>query len=112
KHYETIRRCKDGSLIDVSLTMSPLRNAEGKVAGASSIARDISARKRAESERLIALQDEERRRIANELHDSTAQHLAAIGLFLAALRKRGTLESESLKLLREIDGSLEEATKE
>jgi len=112
KHYETIRRCKDGSLIDVSLTESPLRNAEGKVTGASSIARDISARKRAESERLIALQDEERRRIANELHDSTAQHLAAIGLFLAALRKRGALESESLKLLREIDGSLEDATKE
>jgi PAS domain S-box-containing protein len=45
-HYETVRRRKDGSLIDVSLTISPVRDAEGKVIGASKIARDIIERKR------------------------------------------------------------------
>lgn len=47
-HYETIRRRKDGSLIDISLSVSPLRNRQGKIIGASKIARDISERKRAE----------------------------------------------------------------
>jgi PAS domain S-box-containing protein len=46
-HYETVRRRKDGSLIDISLTVSPLRDAAGKVIGASKIARDITERKRA-----------------------------------------------------------------
>jgi PAS domain S-box-containing protein len=75
--YDTVRRHKDGSLVDISLTVSPLRDALGKVTGVSKIARNISKRKEEEHERLLALQDEERRRIANELHDSTAQHLAA-----------------------------------
>jgi PAS domain S-box-containing protein len=44
-HYETIRRRKDGNLIDVSLTISPVRDAEGNVVGASKIARDITERK-------------------------------------------------------------------
>jgi PAS domain S-box-containing protein len=47
-HYETIRRRKDGSLIDISLTVSPIKNAEGKIVGGSKIARDISDRKRGE----------------------------------------------------------------
>lgn len=47
-HYETIRRCKDGREIPVSLTISPIRNAAGQIIGASKIARDISAQKRAE----------------------------------------------------------------
>jgi PAS domain S-box-containing protein len=50
-HYETIRRRKDGSLIPVSLTVSPIRSLDGTVVGASKIARDITDRKRAEDER-------------------------------------------------------------
>jgi PAS domain S-box-containing protein len=46
-HYETIRRRKDGSLVDISLTVSPIRDAAGAVVGASKIARDISERRRA-----------------------------------------------------------------
>ena len=69
EHYDTVRRRKDGSLVDISLTVSPLRNAAGKITGVSKIARDISMRKKAEHERALALQDEERRRIANELHE-------------------------------------------
>ena len=58
KHYETVRRRKDGTLADVSLTISPVRDATGVVVGASKIARDISDRKKAEAalaERTIQL---------------------------------------------------------
>jgi PAS domain S-box-containing protein len=45
EHYETVRRRRDGKLLDVSLTVSPVRDAEGNVVGASKIARDITERK-------------------------------------------------------------------
>ncbi len=45
KHYETLRRCKDGKLIDVSVTLSPIRDHNGNIVGASKIARNISKRK-------------------------------------------------------------------
>jgi PAS domain S-box-containing protein len=48
-HFETLRRRKDGTLIPVSLTVSPIRDATGAVVGASKIARDISERRRAEA---------------------------------------------------------------
>jgi PAS domain S-box-containing protein len=113
EHYETVRCRKDGSLVDISLTVSPLKNAAGKVTGVAKIARDISARKKAEYERQLALQDEEHRRIANELHDSTAQHLAAISLNLMRLRAVAAIKAaEPIGILDEIDGSLEEAIKE
>jgi PAS domain S-box-containing protein len=44
-HYETVRRHKDGTLRNISLTVSPLRDAEGRITGASKIARDITQRK-------------------------------------------------------------------
>ncbi|MES2661390.1 MAG: PAS domain S-box protein [Verrucomicrobiota bacterium] len=46
EHYETVRRVKDGRLIDIALTVSPIFNLRGEVIGASKIARDITARKR------------------------------------------------------------------
>ena len=54
-HFQTIRRAKDGRLIDVSLTVSPVRDSSGRVIGASKIARDITEQKRtaAERERLL-----------------------------------------------------------
>ncbi|HXR77019.1 MAG TPA: PAS domain S-box protein [Bryobacteraceae bacterium] len=45
-HFETVRRRKDGSLIDISLTISPVKNLEGVIIGASKIARDITESKR------------------------------------------------------------------
>jgi PAS domain S-box-containing protein len=56
-HYETVRRRKDGTLFDTSLTVSPVKSADGRVIGASKIARDISERKSAETK----LRDSERR---------------------------------------------------
>ncbi|HVI11005.1 MAG TPA: PAS domain S-box protein, partial [Candidatus Binatia bacterium] len=57
RREETARRHKDGSLVHVSLLVSPVRNAEGRIIGASSIAHDISERKRAEA----ALRESEER---------------------------------------------------
>ena len=56
-HYETIRRCKDGTLMDVSLTVSPIRDGEGRIVGASKIVRNISERKRAEQQLRRANED-------------------------------------------------------
>ena len=68
EHYETVRRRKDGSLIDVSLTVSPIFDSNGSLIGASSIARDITERKRAD----------ERLRAANQSIDARTALLASI----------------------------------
>jgi PAS domain S-box-containing protein len=49
EHYETVRVCKDGRRLDMSLTISPIVDAEGNIIGASKIARDITARRRNEA---------------------------------------------------------------
>ena len=65
-HYETVRQHKDGSLIDISLTVSPVRTAQGKIIGASKIARDITERKR-NDEYLATLAREAQHRTKNIL---------------------------------------------
>src|SRR6476660_8676601 len=47
-HFETVRRRKDGILLDISLTISPVRDGEGRIVGASKIARDITDRREVE----------------------------------------------------------------
>jgi PAS domain S-box-containing protein len=60
-HYETIRKRKDGSLINISLTVSPVKDAQGKIIGASKIARDITDRKRSDEHiATLALEAEHR----------------------------------------------------
>jgi PAS domain S-box-containing protein len=129
-HFDTIRVRKDGTALEISLSISPVRDSTGKIIGASKIARDVTGRKRIERElqeseqrfrtladaldtqvqfrtqelrrrnteilqqseqlrdlsgRLMHAQDEERRRIARDLHDSVGQNLAALGMTLAGL---------------------------
>jgi PAS domain S-box-containing protein len=60
-HYETIRQRKDGSLVDISLTISPVRDSDGKIIGASKIARDISERRRAEEQQRMLLREMDHR---------------------------------------------------
>lgn len=50
-HYETLRKRKNGSLIDVALTISPMRDAKGNIVGASAVARNITLEKRLRAER-------------------------------------------------------------
>jgi PAS domain S-box-containing protein len=50
KRFDTVRQCKNGQAIEVSVTVSPIRDAAGRVVGASQVARDITERKRAEME--------------------------------------------------------------
>ena len=60
-HYETIRRRKDGSLVEISLSVSPIKNREGRVIGASKIARDITERRRAEEQQHLLIREMDHR---------------------------------------------------
>ncbi len=60
-HYETVRRRKDGSLVEISLTVSPIATVEGKIIGASKIARDITERKRSDAQIAILAREAEHR---------------------------------------------------
>src|SRR5262249_6890603 len=71
--FETVRRHRDGSFIDVSVTMSPVRNVRGKIIGASTVARDITERKRAEEQQTLILPELDHR-IRNSL--ATIQAIA------------------------------------
>jgi PAS domain S-box-containing protein len=60
-HFETVRRRKDATPIDISLTVSPIRSGSGEIMGASKIARDISERKRSEAQIAILAREAEHR---------------------------------------------------
>jgi PAS domain S-box-containing protein len=109
---------KDGREIPIEISLSPLETEDGLVV--TSAIRDISQRKRAEealrtlSGQLLRSQDEERRRIARELHDSSGQILAALSMNLALLesedgkiapRTAKTIK-ESLSLVKELSNQL------
>ena len=105
---ETVRVTKDGRRIDVSLTISPITDERGMVVGASTIARDITARRRDEralhnlSGRLMMLQDAERQRVAAELHDGLGQSLAIIKNRAAIGLRDQTPHDQVLEQLAEI----------
>ena len=154
-HFDTVRVRKDGTKLEVSLTISPVRDAAGRIIGASKIARDITGRKRVERElheseqrfrtladaldtqvqfrtqelrrrnaeilqqsdqlrdlsgRLMSIQDEERRRIARDLHDSAGQNLAALAMTVARIEHEAksdpTRLSETVKDARDLIESL------
>ena len=156
-HFDTIRVRKDGATLDISLSISAVRDSAGKIIGVSKIARDITARKRIERElhqseerfrtladaldtqvqfrtqelrrrnaeilqqtdqlrdlsgRLMFAQDQERRRIARELHDSAGQNLAALGMTLARLENDANrdpaLLSKSIKHAQDLIQKLTE----
>jgi PAS domain S-box-containing protein len=112
-HFETVRLRKDGSRVEVSLTISPVRDNTGKIVGASKIARDISQRKKYEaalketefSARILRTQDEDRRRIARELHDGVGQTIAAIAM------NNSMIEKEKDKLPENVSRSVSQNEK-
>lgn len=149
EHFDTVRLRKDGVPIDVSVTVSPLRDETDAVVGASTIARDITERKRVERElerlnadlearvvartvalvdanqklqveiaerkhaeetlqesyglvralagRIDAVREEERARIARELHDELGQALTALKFDLAALKQEFSRRNKRLR---------------
>lgn len=89
--YETTRRRKDGTLIAVSLTVSPIRNVRGEIVGASKIARDISATK--ESERRIRL-------LMREVNHRVKNQFAVILSMVRETSKRSSSPGEFEELIR------------
>jgi PAS domain S-box-containing protein len=78
-HFETVRVTRDGRLVDVSITVSPVRDGTGRIVGASKIARDISERRRIEHERAALLAStEEARQHAETLNRTKDQLLATV----------------------------------
>jgi PAS domain S-box-containing protein len=93
-HFETVRQRKDGSFLDISLTVSPIRDETGRVIGASKIARDISERKRLDA----LLRDSDRRKeeflalLSHELRNPLAPIRNALELARDSRKDSSTLE--------------------
>jgi PAS domain S-box-containing protein len=105
---EVVHSTRDGKRIVVASRQVLQRDSHGRTIGILEINRDVTARKEAEealrnlSARLLQLQDEERRRIARELHDSTGQSLAALVIHLSAVSaKIADVDPSAAELLRE-----------
>jgi PAS domain S-box-containing protein len=76
-HFETVRVTKDGRRVDLSITVSPLKDRTGRIVGASKIARDISERRRIEEERAALLASAEQARQHAETLNRTKDQLLA-----------------------------------
>ena len=92
-HYETVRRRKDGTLIDVSLTVSPVKDASGKIVGASKIARDITEHKQAQERQEL---------LTREIHHRTKNLFAVVHAVVARsfAGKRTVKDAEEAVLSR------------
>src|SRR5262245_30733205 len=78
-HFETVRITKDRRLLDMSITVSPLKDSLGRIIGASKVARDISERRRIEEQRTLLLrQEQEARREAEMLNRAKDELLAMV----------------------------------
>lgn len=118
RRFETVRVAKSGQILEVLLSLFPIRAEEGAITGITGILRDITDLKKAErrlrrlSRRLLQIQDYERRRIARELHDSTCQTLAALAMNLSVLRQAGSDESKRRPLLDDSVALAEQCVRE
>ena len=155
-HFETVRMRKDGTVLDISVTISPIRDSAGYVIGASKVARDITGRKLYERElresgerfrtladnleiqvgfrtreleqrndevlqqrqqlrelssRLLHSQDEERRKIARDLHDNAGQVVTALGMHLASITQ-GAVKPDVRKAAQECHEMVQQLGKE
>src|SRR5581483_5087430 len=110
----------DGEWLEFEAIVSAIPHLMGTSNRLLLCARDITERRRAEeslhriSGRLIQLQDEERRRIARELHDSTAQSLAALSMNLGALSQEAArkLDNSANRIISESLGLAEQCARE
>jgi PAS domain S-box-containing protein len=99
--HKTTRLTKAGRAVNVFLTITPLLDSAGTLVGVAEIVRDLSEQDRAEkalsrlSSRLIHAQEQERARIARELHDDIGQRLSMLSIELTALSAAPGLVRES-----------------
>jgi two-component system CheB/CheR fusion protein len=91
ERYETVRRRKDGSLVDISLTVSPIRDETGRIVGASKIARDITARKQAE---------ERQRLLTAELSHRVKNLFAVVQVLAERSASKATTAAECIQAFR------------
>lgn len=84
--FDTIRRRKDGARIEVALTISPIRDRDGRIVGASKMAREISARKRLEARDRFLVDLDETLRPLTDLDDLASTVVTAVGRHLAVSR--------------------------
>jgi PAS domain S-box-containing protein len=98
-HFETLRRRKDGTLLDISLTISPVRDENGKIIGASKIARDITQQKRVEAEIRRANQDLEQ--FAFSASHDLQEPLRSVKIYSELLSQRysSRLDGQALEFL-------------
>jgi len=99
-HYETVRQRKDGSLFDISLTVSPIKAVNGTIIGASKVARDITERKQAEATKEFLL-NEIQHRVKNML--ATVQAIASQTLKSTPPNERQTFADRIKALSRAYD---------
>lgn len=102
--FETIRRHKDGSLVPIQLTISPICRADGTPVSASVISRDITKLKHLEA-LVLEISEREQRRIGQDIHDGLSQQLSAVTYLahLVAKRLRGRGLNEADEVGRIID---------
>ncbi len=115
---ELIHSRRDGSRVTVNSRWTLWRSAEGNPLGWLQINTDITGRKRAEESlraltaRLLQLQDDERRRIARELHDSAGQILVALDINLSLVQKNEGLAPNAANAVRESIALVQQLSKE
>jgi PAS domain S-box-containing protein len=97
-NFEAVRRRKDGTLFEATLTVSPVRNAAGETAGISAIVRDITEKKQLE-QTVLEISMAERRRLGHELHDGLGQHLAGVAFKAKILEE--SLRADTSSYVRE-----------
>jgi len=109
EQFETVRVAKTGKRINVSLSVSPIKDSSGRIVGISGIARDITERKLAEealsdmTRKLVEAQEKERARIARELHDDVNQRLAMLSLEVEQLQENPSeIQPRAKELRRQI----------
>ena len=116
--FETVRRRKDGSLVDVEIAAAPVRDESGEIVSHMVVFTDISERKRAERElrvsraQVVEAGDAERRRLERNLHDGAQQRLVALSLELGLLEQRFQDDPEAQRAIDQARRELGESLRE
>ena len=106
--FETVRLHRDGSRIDVAVTMSMVTDDSGRSPGVFAIYYDIRPRKEMDAQ-MADLLERERQRVGRELHDTLGQQLTAVGMLVSSLRSQGGHGEERAGALAQLERTVEES---